>query len=204
MGKVRGILAAGVVLAACTAVWSADSTPAAKGPQDSAKATSASKATESAKANGAARYVREAMAAELAGDDARRNELLAYALSVDPNCRAARWQLGFVTIDGKWLTLEETAHRYSTDRNLAEYRRRRDQAAAAGLFTRRDVANTLGRTVGGPMASQGASVETHRTARTHPGRNRCQCRPGPLVPQQAVGRRRTCPLDASAVRRSDE
>jgi hypothetical protein len=80
--------------------------------------------------------VREALAAELAGDDARRNELLCQALNEDPNCPSARWQSGFISFDGKWQTPADAQQRYSADRNVAEYHRRRAEAAKNGLYAR--------------------------------------------------------------------
>jgi hypothetical protein len=156
MGKLIGVLSAGVVLVFGLAAWGTDATPAAKSARDSSSASTAN------------RYVRQALAAELAGDDARRNELLKQALAADPNCRAARWQLGYVSLDGKWLSPQEADRKYSSDRNLAEYRKRRDQAAAAGLFTRGPVSNTAGGTAGGPIASRGASVDSYRTGALSP------------------------------------
>src|SRR5947209_461869 len=124
MRKVIGFLAAAVVLVGGLAAGGTDATPATKSAHDSSGGGSA-----------ADHYVREALAAEIAGDNARRNELLNQALAADPNCRAARWQLGYVSFDGKWLTPQEADRKYSSDRILAEYRKRRDQAAAAGAFS---------------------------------------------------------------------
>jgi hypothetical protein len=120
MRKASVILALGVVFLAGLTARGDDAAPAKK---------SSSGASHAAIADG---QVREALAAELAGDDARREALLAKTLHDDPNCRAARWQTGFVLLDGKWLTPQEAAAKYSTDRNLAEYSRRRDQATKAG------------------------------------------------------------------------
>ena len=156
MGKVIGFLAAAVVLVGGLAAWGTDATPAAKSAHDSSDASAAD------------HYVRQALAAEVAGDDARRNELLNQALAADPNCRAARWQLGYVSFDGKWLTPQEADRKYSSDRNLAEYRKRRDRAAATGAFTRGTVSNTVGRTAGGPIASSGTSVDSSRTGALSP------------------------------------
>jgi hypothetical protein len=108
--------------------------------------------------------VREALAAELAGDEASRDELLAQGLSADPDCHSARWQSGYVSIDGKWMTTDETAAKFSSDHDLADYRRRREQAASAGLFARGAVSiGTGGTDEGKSSAAQGASVETYRS-----------------------------------------
>ena len=83
--------------------------------------------------------VRQALAAELAGDNARRDELLAEALQEDPNCRPARWQLGYVFLDDHWLTSEQAEQKLSSDRTLAEYQHRRDAAVKSGVLDRRDL-----------------------------------------------------------------
>ena len=58
--------------------------------------------------------VRKALAAELAGDDAARATFLADALKTDPACREARWQSGYISIEGKWLSPSAVVQRYST------------------------------------------------------------------------------------------
>lgn len=165
MAKIVGGLAASVLLTGALAAWGTDATSPAASPSSSAK--SAAHSTKESPSV-AERYVRDALAAELAGDDVKRNELLRQALATDPNCRAARWQLGYALIDGKWLNPEDVDRRFSTDRTLAEYRKRRDKAAAAGAFARGTVANTVGGTRGGPVASQGAAIETYRTSALSP------------------------------------
>ncbi len=101
-------------------------------------------ADDPAKVSPAERLTREALAAELAGDNARRNELLGQALKEDPNCRPARWHSGFVTIDGTWLSIADAANKFAGDRNLAEYRRRRGDAIDAGLLVRGPQQQTTG------------------------------------------------------------
>ncbi len=94
--------------------------------------------------------------------------MLKQALAVDPNCRAARWQLGYVAFEGKWFSPTETADRYSDNSNLAEYRRLRQKAISAGLFNRGTVSTSAGGTQGGTQAAQGSSVDTYRTAALSP------------------------------------
>lgn len=156
MRRVVVCLSAGYVFFAGAAVWGAEAASTGRSAHDSANVSAAEQ------------LVRDALAAELAGNDSRRTELLNQALAADPNCRPARWQLGYVQIDGKWLTLEDADKRYTADKNLTEYHRRRDQAAAAGAFNRTNVANTTGGTAGGTAASQGASVDTFRTGALTP------------------------------------
>ena len=151
MGKGLGILVAGALLLGGLAAWSANAAPAQKPMGDFAPTSTAE------------RLVREALVAELAGDNVRRAELLAQALKADPNCRAARWQAGYVNLDGKWLNSYEAAKKFAADRNLAEYRRRRDAAAAEGLFTHASADSVAGTTGGTYSTSRGTSVEVHRS-----------------------------------------
>jgi hypothetical protein len=151
MAKGIGILSLGVSMLGWLAAWGANVAPSQKAANDSAPTSPAD------------RLVHEALAAELAGDNARRNELLAQALKEDLNCRAARWQSGYVNLDGKWLTTAEAAQKFASDHVLAEYRRRRDAAARAGLFARGDADMTRGYTYGAQNESRGTSVETHHS-----------------------------------------
>jgi hypothetical protein len=111
----------------------------------------------------AERLVREALAAELAGDNVRRDELLSQALEEDPNCRLARWQSGFVSVSEHWLTPEQVAKGLASDRTLAEYRRRRDVAASAGLFTRGDFNASASRPNDDRRKTSNTSVELYRS-----------------------------------------
>ncbi len=70
--------------------------------------------------------VKQALQAELAGDSAERERLLAEALKLDPECAAARWQLGQIRRDNQWLTLDEAAETAQRDRRLKNYRERRN------------------------------------------------------------------------------
>jgi hypothetical protein len=101
----------------------------------------------------AERLVREALDAELAADNAGRNSLLAEALKQNPNCRPARWQAGYIEIDKRWLTPEQAAAKAATDSSLAEYRRRRADAATAGLFSRGPVFAGIATTLKAPGQS---------------------------------------------------
>jgi hypothetical protein len=127
MWKMSGIL--GVIVLACGAKgWAADSTPAKP------NAT-----IDSSRFSTADRDVHDALAAELTGDNARRAELLSQALEDDPNCKTARWQAGFVKLDGAWITPQDAEQKFSSDPKLGEYRQKRDQDAAAGFFSRGNV-----------------------------------------------------------------
>ncbi|HEV2968361.1 MAG TPA: polymorphic toxin-type HINT domain-containing protein [Pirellulales bacterium] len=107
--------------------------------------------------------MREALIAELAGDDTRRDALLAHALQEDPECRAARWQAGYSELEGKWFTPEEVAGKYASDPKLSEYRRRRDHAADAGLFSRVPISDIAESSAGGPTAGGGWSASVAGT-----------------------------------------
>ncbi|HJQ79816.1 MAG TPA: polymorphic toxin-type HINT domain-containing protein [Lacipirellulaceae bacterium] len=69
--------------------------------------------------------VEEAGEAAIDGDTARQFALLREAVRTDPQYQLARWQLGQVEVDGKWLTVEEAQRRTASDPDQAEYRRRR-------------------------------------------------------------------------------
>jgi tetratricopeptide (TPR) repeat protein len=73
-----------------------------------------------------AELVNAALRSELDGPSEVRKSLLDRALELDPNYAPARWHSGYVRWDDKWLTLDEVAKRAADDKQLAEYRKRRD------------------------------------------------------------------------------
>jgi hypothetical protein len=84
----------------------------------------------------AAGLVEEAEQAAIDGDMAQRFALLREAARIDPQNQLARWQLGQLEVDGKWLTVEEAQRRTASDPKQAEYRRRRaefDESPAGQL-----------------------------------------------------------------------
>ena len=85
----------------------------------------------------AQRLVVAAAQAEIAGDASRFLSLLHDALRSDPDNQIARWQLGQVQFDGKWVTVEEAQRRAAADPLQAEYRQRR---TAAGPSAREQLA----------------------------------------------------------------
>jgi hypothetical protein len=125
-------------------------------------------AVDSARVSTAERDVRDALAAELAGDNDRRAELLSQALNQDPNCKSARWQAGFVKLDGTWLTPQDAEHKYSSESKLGEYRQKRNSDASAGLFSRGPA--YAASTSGGRNARQGrtSSVENFNSSSLSP------------------------------------
>ena len=191
MRKASVILALGVVFLAGLTARGDDAAPAKKSSSGASHASIADA------------QVREALAAELAGDDAGREALLAKTLHDEPDCRAARWQSGFVLLDGKWLTPQEAARKYAKEGNLAEYHQRRDQAAKAGLFSRVAISTDIaGTAIPRPAANNNLDAidRLHVQAVVPPrprhfrsdalaaARRHCgTCSIGPLVPQQTVG-----------------
>ena len=80
--------------------------------------------------------VEQAEKAAVDGDTARQFALLREAVRIDPQYQLARWQLGQVEVDGKWITVEEAQRRTASDPKQAEYRRRRaefDESPAGQL-----------------------------------------------------------------------
>ncbi len=73
-----------------------------------------------------AELVNAALRSELDGPSEARKTLLDRALELDPDYAPARWHSGYVRWDDKWLTLDEVAGRAADDKQLAEYRKRRD------------------------------------------------------------------------------
>jgi hypothetical protein len=70
--------------------------------------------------------VQAALKSELDGPSEARQNLLNQALKADPDFAPARWQLGFVRYEDRWLDLEEVAHRVKSDEKLTAYRKQRD------------------------------------------------------------------------------
>ena len=78
----------------------------------------------------AERLVAAAAQAKVAGDAAKAIALLHEAVRSDPENQLARWQLGQVNVDGKWLSVEEAQRRAAADPRQGEYTKRRGSAAA--------------------------------------------------------------------------
>jgi hypothetical protein len=130
----KSVLTAGPVFAVGVVLLGGFVATAADGP--GSPRTAVRGLSDPPRLSAADRLVRQALAAELAGDNARRDKLLSEALKEDPNCRSARWQSGFISSDGKWQMPDEAQQQFSGDQNLAEYRRRRAEAAKNGLYAR--------------------------------------------------------------------
>ena len=77
----------------------------------------------------AADLVRAALLAEASGNRESHDELLREAMKNDPDYRLAHWCAGEVRRDQQWLSLDEAQRQAANDRQLAEYRKLRDQHA---------------------------------------------------------------------------
>ena len=94
----------------------------AVGAGDDPAATPAGESTEVLTA---ADFVQAALQAEVAGDSARRTELLQEALANDSEYAPARWHSGYVRLNGKWKSLAEVQDTYRADPRLVNYQQRR-------------------------------------------------------------------------------
>jgi hypothetical protein len=92
----------------------------------------ATPAPASAKATAtAAGLVRQALAAELAGDAAQRRALLAQAVQIDGEYAPARWHAGQVRAGAKWLTPAQVGDEAANNRALQQYQQLRAGLVAA-------------------------------------------------------------------------
>ncbi len=73
--------------------------------------------------------LRQAVAAGIAGQTQRRDQLLDKALQISPDLVAARSQLGQLKVGGQWLPREEVQKAALSDSRLQAYRARRTNAA---------------------------------------------------------------------------
>jgi hypothetical protein len=92
--------------------------------------TKAQKAKADAIDAGAAKTLRQALEAELAGDLERRSELLAAALKQSPGYAPAQWQSGRVRLGAQWLPVADAElhyRRHQDDPTRVEYERLRDK-----------------------------------------------------------------------------
>jgi hypothetical protein len=76
--------------------------------------------------SGAALLVRQALAAESAGQPERRADYLRQAVAAEPDNAAARWQSGEVRLVNRWLPVGLAVR--TTNDNLDEYRQRQGNA----------------------------------------------------------------------------
>jgi hypothetical protein len=73
-----------------------------------------------------AELVKAALQTELDGPSTLRTTLLSDALERDPNFAPARWQSGFIRIDGDWVKIDDVPQRAGADKKLTSYRKLRD------------------------------------------------------------------------------
>ncbi len=74
-----------------------------------------------------AELVKAALQTELDGPSTLRATLLSDALERDPNFAPARWQSGFVRLDGDWVKIDDVPQRATDDKRLTAYRKQRDE-----------------------------------------------------------------------------
>lgn len=74
--------------------------------------------------------VQRALQAEIAGDASRRNRLLGDARRVSPDFAPARWQAGFVRVDGAWRDVDDFEAQNAAAGTVTNYRELRDRVAA--------------------------------------------------------------------------
>lgn len=74
-------------------------------------------------------FVQAALEAEGAGDSAYRNQYLQEALDHDPDYAPARWHLGYVQLNNRWLTISEAQALHQSDLRLGDYERERTSLA---------------------------------------------------------------------------
>lgn len=79
----------------------------------------------SSAAAAAQRFVELALHSELEGDLEGRTLYLQEALELDRDHAPARWRLGQVQIDGRWLSFEEAVDHVNREKRLVAYQRRR-------------------------------------------------------------------------------
>ena len=70
----------------------------------------------------ARQLVDRAREAAMAGDSARQFALLRQAVRIEPDDQVARWQLGQIQVDGRWMTVEEAQRHAAAEPAQARYR----------------------------------------------------------------------------------
>jgi hypothetical protein len=74
-------------------------------------------------------FVQAALEAEGVGDAANRSQYLKEALEHDADFAPARWHLGYLQLNDRWLTISEAQAIYRSDPLLAAYERERSSLA---------------------------------------------------------------------------
>jgi len=73
--------------------------------------------------------IKSALQAEASGNNQRRKELLARAVSDAPQVGETNWHSGRIQTGGKWLELSSAEQQAASDSRIAEYRKLREEAA---------------------------------------------------------------------------
>lgn len=73
----------------------------------------------------AQRLLRQALQAEIAGDNSLRARILDEALQIEPQLAPARWHAGQIRLDGRWLSVRESQEEAARDEKLRQYRQLR-------------------------------------------------------------------------------
>jgi hypothetical protein len=76
----------------------------------------------------AKQLVKQAIEAGLAGDQAKRQELLEGAIAADGNCELARWLHGQVNFNGQWQSPQAVGELVKSDPRWQQYRKLRQNA----------------------------------------------------------------------------
>lgn len=84
-------------------------------------ATNDNKSAADSSQNEVHRLLGQAQAAELDGDETKREALLRDVLAIDPDCKLARWQLGQVEIDSQWHSISDIQRQTAADPRYAKY-----------------------------------------------------------------------------------
>ena len=111
----------------------------------------------------AARLVREALQAEVAGEAAARELALAGAIRTDPANKEARWQSGQLEVGGRWQSVADAERLAGSDSRRAEYRQLRDSLGAEPDDQRR-----LARWCGKQELAEEARFHWENVLRTNP------------------------------------
>jgi hypothetical protein len=76
----------------------------------------------------AEQIVREGLRLGIAGDREARSQAMRRAIDMDAECELARWHRGELHVDGRWLSVVDSARKISRNVHFTEYQQRRDEA----------------------------------------------------------------------------
>ncbi len=110
-----------------SSIWASSAVLAAVPPHTRRAAPESAVPTSSTGTIAAGELVRQALAAEAAGQPDKRTSLLKQALSASPDFAPAHWQLGEVRAKERWLPVQAAADQAAREGAVAEYRERRER-----------------------------------------------------------------------------